>query len=134
MNTIWIVTQGESAFSNGYTWAVAAFTSKEQAKGFEINHQSWLDRMEINDYVDCYQIPIDPEYTENGYVLVKKSKTDGNLISIPLEHVASKWMYTGQPNEIHHEKEYSWVIVAAPDQPTAKRKAAALFAKDHQNT
>ena len=134
MNTVWVVTQGERDCSDGYTWAVAAFTSKEAAKGFEIDHQLWLDRMEIDKYVDCYQIPLDPEYTANGYVLVKTSKADGSLTSIPLEHVAAKWMYRGQPNEMYHEKDHSWVIVAAPDQTTAQIKASALFNKDNQNT
>lgn len=127
MDTIWIVTQGSRDCSDGYTWAVAAFATKEAAKGFEIDHQLWLDRMGIDDYTDCYQVPIDPEYTDGGYVLVSKDKNEGSITATPLEHVLAKWTYRGEPEEVHQEEHNTWVIVKSKDRETAKQKAVKLF-------
>ena len=132
MDTIWIVTQGPRDDNDDYSWAVAAFTQKESAIKFEFDHQKWLDRMEIDHYADCYEVPLNPEYTEDGYVLVER-KGDA-VITSPLLHVPPKWVWKAQPGEVVRGDDFMWVIVRANSPSDAELKACALFDQNNQNT
>ena len=126
MNSVWVVAQGPRDDNDDYSWVVAAFTEKETAKKFETDHQAWLDRMEIDHYTDCYEVPFNPEYADDGYVLVEK-KND-MIITSPLLHVSLKWVYKAQPDEVVQCEDCVWVIVRAVNRLDAEAKAAALFA------
>ena len=105
---------------------------REAAEKFEDNHQAWLDRMEIDHYVDCYEVPVNPDYGDDGNVLVqKKGET---IITSPLLHVSLKWVYVALPDEVVKKEDFTWVIVRAANRSDAEQKAIKLFDEYNQNT
>lgn len=125
MNRVWLVIHGSNDGYH-YTTVSAAFASKEAAKAFQESHEKWLKNMDINGYTDCFSVPLDPDYTDEGYVLVEKNQ-DGNIETRPLEHVLAHWPYIGQCGQVNKTSGKTWVILKAINQEAAKEKAIELF-------